>query len=72
VGLRWEGNVTLARRQQSGTAQRTSELGVAISFQPRNSALRAGFAQRYAPAVELLGANTVQTASTELWLGYVR
>jgi hypothetical protein len=60
VSVRWEGNVTLADRLQSGTAQRWSELGAALSWQPRDSPFRAGFAERYAPGV------------TELWLGYVR
>ncbi|HWZ91556.1 MAG TPA: hypothetical protein VNW92_21990 [Polyangiaceae bacterium] len=72
VSVRWEGNVTLADRLQSGTAQRWSELGAALSWQPWDSAFRAGFAQRYAPGVSGLGANTVQSTTTELWLGYVR
>ena len=72
VGVRWEGNATLARRAQSGTAQRTTELGAAFSWQPWSSPLRAGFAERYAPAIDQLGANTVRSATSEFWIGYVR
>lgn len=72
LGVRWEGNVTVQRGQQSGTAQRTSEVGVAASFQPWQSPFRTGFAERYAPGINQLGANTVQGATSELWLAYVR
>lgn len=72
LGLRWEGNVTLGQRQQSGTAQRTTEVGVAVSWQPWSSPFRAGFSERYAPAIDQLGANTVRNVSGEFWLGYVR
>ena len=72
VSVRWEGNVSLAHHTQSGTAQRTSEVGAALSWQPWSSPFRAGFAERYAPGLTGLGANTVQSATSELWLGYVR
>jgi hypothetical protein len=72
ASVRWEGNVSLADRLQSGTAQRWAELGAALSWQPWTSPFRAGFAERYAPPVSALGANTVQSATSELWLGYVR
>lgn len=72
LGLRWEGNASLRQREQRGTAQRTTELGAAVSWQPWASAFRAGFAERYAPAVDQLGANTVQSATSEFWVGYVR
>lgn len=72
LGLRWEGNARLQQREQSGTAQRTTELGAALSFQPWSSALRAGFAARYAPALDQLGANTTAYTTSEFWLAYVR
>jgi hypothetical protein len=72
LGLRWEGNASLRQREQSGTAQRTTELGAAVSFQPWSSPFRAGFAERYAPPIAQLGANTVRNATSEFWLGYVR
>ena len=72
VSLRWEGNVTVRQRQQYGTAQRLTEVGAALSWQPWSSPFRAGVAERYAPAVDVLGANTAQNATSELWLGYVR
>jgi len=72
LGTRWEGNVTVQERMQYGTAQRLTEIGAAISFQPWSSPLRAGFAQRYAPGLDQLSANTVQSLSSELWIGYVR
>lgn len=72
LGLRWEGNASLRQREQSGTAQRTTELGAALSFQPWSSPVRAGFAERYAPAVDQLGANTARYLTTEFWIGYVR
>ena len=70
--VRWEGNVSLAHQLESGTAQRTAELGAAISWQPWLNPFRAGFAERYAPGLDALGANTVQSATSEFWLGYVR
>jgi hypothetical protein len=72
ASVRWEGDVALAGQLESGTAQRWSELGAAISWQPWTSPLRVGFAERYAPGVDALGANTVANATGELWLGYVR
>ncbi len=72
VSVRWEGNVTLRQRQQSGTAQRSTEIGGALSWQPWSSPFRAGLAARYAPGVDVLGANTVQSLTSEFWLGYVR
>ena len=72
LSVRWEGNVTLADHLQSGTAQRWSEIGAALSWQPWAQPFRAGFAERYAPGLDQLGANTVQSATSELWLGYVR
>ena len=72
VSMRWEGNVSLAGRLQSGTAQRWSEVGAAISWQPWLLPFRAGFAQRYAPGMGGLGGNTVASATSEFWLGYVR
>jgi hypothetical protein len=72
LGARWEGNVNLQQREQFGTAQRLTEIGAAISFQPWTSPLRAGFAQRYAPGIDGLSANTVAGSSSEFWLGYVR
>ncbi|MEO6599192.1 MAG: hypothetical protein ABIQ16_04915 [Polyangiaceae bacterium] len=72
LGLRWEGNASLRQREQSGTAQRTTELGAAVSWQPWSSPFRAGLVERYAPAVDQLGANTVRSATSELWLGFVR
>ena len=72
LSTRWEGNVTVQRRQQSGTAQRLTEIGAAISFQPWSSPLRAGFAERYAPTIDGLSANTLAALSSEFWIGYVR
>jgi hypothetical protein len=72
LGMRWEGNASLRQRAQSGTAQRTTELGAAVSFQPWSSPFRAGIAERYAPAIDQLGANTVRNVTYELWVGYVR
>jgi hypothetical protein len=72
IGSRWEGNVSVQARVQSGTAQRLTEIGAAISLQPWTSPLRAGFAQRYAPAIDGLSANTLAALSSEFWLGYVR
>ena len=72
AGTRWEGNVSVQRRVRSGTAQRLTEIGAAISFQPWSSPLRAGFAERYAPPIDGLSANTVAALSSEFWLGYVR
>lgn len=72
LGTRWEGNVTVGFRSQSGTAQRLTEIGAAISFQPWTNPLRAGFAQRYAPPIDQLSANTVAALTSEFWLGYVR
>jgi len=72
LGLRWEGNASLRQREQSGTAQRTTELGAALSWQPWSSPFRAGFAERYAPAIDQLGENTVRNVTSEIWLGIVR
>ena len=72
ASVRWEGDVALAGHLESGTAQRWSELGAAVSWQPWTSPLRVGFAERYAPGIDALGANTVANATSELWLGYVR
>jgi hypothetical protein len=72
VSGRWEGNVTLAERLQTGSAQRFSELGAAISWQPWSSPVRTGFAERYAPGWSGLGDNTVQSATSEFWVAYVR
>lgn len=72
IGTRWEGNVSVQRRLQSGTAQRLTEIGAAISYQPWSSPLRTGFAQRYAPAIDGLSANTPAALTSEFWLGYVR
>ena len=72
VSLRWDGNVTVRERRQYGTAQRLTEVGAALSWQPWSSPFRAGIAERYAPALGLLGANTAQNLTSELWLGYVR
>jgi len=72
LSTRWEGNVSVNQRAQSGTAQRLTEIGAAISFQPWTSPVRAGFAQRYAPGIDGLSANTLAAASSEFWLGYVR
>lgn len=72
LSVRWEGNVTVRQRQQDGTAQRLTEVGAALSWQPWSSPFRAGVAQHYAPALDVLGANTAQNATSELWLGYVR
>ncbi len=72
VSVRWEGNVSLANRLQSGTAQRWSEVVAAISWQPWSNPFRAGFAERYAPGLDGPGANTVASATSEFWLGYVR
>ena len=72
VSLRWEGNVTVRERRQYGTAQRLSDVGAALSWQPWSSPFRAGVAERYTPALDLLGANTAQNLTSELWIGYVR
>lgn len=72
IGIRWEGDVVVGARRQYGTAQRLTEVGAVVSWQPWSSPFRAGFAQRYAPALDALGANTVQNATSELWLAYVR
>jgi len=72
VSTRWEGNVRLNQRAQSGTAQRLTEVGAAISFQPWKSPLRAGFSQRYAPGIDGLSANTLAALTSEFWIGYVR
>jgi hypothetical protein len=72
IGTRWEGNVSVQQRKQYGTAQRLTELGAAISFQPWKSPLRAGFAQRYAPGIDGLSANTLLGLTSEFWVGYVR
>jgi len=72
IGTRWEGNVSVQQRQQYGTAQRLTEVGAAISFQPWTSPFRAGFAQRYAPGIDGLSANTLLGLTSEFWLGYVR
>ncbi|MEI9941382.1 MAG: hypothetical protein WDO69_29535 [Pseudomonadota bacterium] len=72
LSTRWESNVSVQQREQSGTAQRLTEVGAAISFQPWTSPLRAGFAQRYAPGIDGLSANTLLGLTSEFWLGYVR
>lgn len=72
LSTRWEGNVRVNQRAQSGTAQRLTEIGAAISFQPWTSPLRAGFSQRYAPAIDGLSANVLAPLTSEFWLGYVR
>ncbi|HEY0466515.1 MAG TPA: hypothetical protein VGC79_20040 [Polyangiaceae bacterium] len=72
LSTRWEGNVSVQQRQQYGTAQRLTEIGAAISYQPWASPLRAGFAQRYAPGIDGLSANTVLSLTSEFWVGYVR
>ena len=72
LSTRWEGNVTAQQREQFGTAQRLTEVGAAISFQPWTSPLRAGLAQRYAPSIDGLSANTLLGLTSELWVGYVR
>jgi hypothetical protein len=72
VSTRWEGNVSVNQRAQSGTAQRLTEIGAAISFQPWKSPLRAGVSQRYAPGIDGLSANTLAALSSEFWVGYVR
>jgi hypothetical protein len=72
ISTRWEGNVSVQQRQQFGTAQRLTEIGAAISFQPWKSPLRAGFAQRYAPGIDGLSANTLLSLTSEFWVGYVR
>jgi len=72
IGTRWEGNVNVQQREQYGTAQRLTEIGAAISFQPWTSPLRAGFAQRYAPGIDGLSANTLLGLTSEFWIGYVR
>jgi hypothetical protein len=71
ASLRWEGDVSLAGRTQAGTAQRWTEIGAAVSWQPWSSPFRAGFAERYAPGLGTLGANTVQSGTSEFWLAYV-
>jgi len=72
VGTRWEGNVNVQQREQYGTAQRLTEIGAAISFQPWSSPVRAGFVQRYAPGIDGLSANTLLSLTSEFWVGYVR
>ncbi|HKO47840.1 MAG TPA: hypothetical protein VJV79_08955 [Polyangiaceae bacterium] len=72
VSTRWEGNVNVQQREQYGTAQRLTEIGAAISFQPWTSPLRAGFFQRYAPGINGLSANTLLGLTSEFWIGYVR
>ena len=72
IGTRWEGNVNVQQREQYGTAQRLTEIGAAISLQPWSSPLRAGFAQRYAPGIDGLSANTLLGLTGEFWIGYVR
>ncbi|MEI9953167.1 MAG: hypothetical protein WDO74_30355 [Pseudomonadota bacterium] len=72
IGTRWEGNVSVQQREQYGTAQRLTEVGGVISFQPWTSPVRAGFAQRYAPGIDGLSANTLLSLSSEFWVGYVR
>ncbi len=72
ASVRWEGNASLRGRSQSGTAQRTTEVGAALSWQPWSSPFRAGLSERYAPPIDGLAANTVQSVTSELWLGYVR
>ena len=70
ANLRWEGNVSVQGRSQSGTAQRTSELGAALAWQPASAAFRAGITERYAPPLGGWGANTNQNLSCELWLAF--
>ncbi len=70
--VRWEGNVAVRGQAQSGTAQRTTELGAAVAWQPASRPFRAGITQRYAPPLDAWGANTIQNATTELWLGFTR
>ena len=72
ISTRWEGNVKVNQRTQSGTAQRLTEIGAAISFQPWASPLRAGFSQRYAPGIDGLSANVLAPLTSEFWIGYVR
>jgi len=72
LSTRWEGNVKVNQRTQSGTAQRLTEIGAAISFQPWASPLRAGFSQRYAPGIDGLSANVLAPLTSEFWIGYVR
>jgi len=72
ISTRWEGNVTAQQRMQYGTAQRLTEVGAAISFQPWKSPFRAGFVQRYAPGIDGLSANTLLSLTGEFWIGYVR
>lgn len=72
LALSWEGNVSDQRGQQSGTAQRSGELGFAAAFQPWDQPFRTGFVARYAPGVDVLGANSVAGLTSELWLGFVR
>ena len=72
MSTRWEGNVNVQQREQFGTAQRLTEVGAAISFQPWTSPLRAGFAQRYAPGIDGVSANTLLNSTSEFWVGYVR
>jgi len=72
VGIRWEGDVVVGARRQYGTAQRITEVGAVVSWQPWSTPFRAGVAQRYAPALDALGANSTQNATSELWLAYVR
>ncbi|HYQ44871.1 MAG TPA: hypothetical protein VER11_22955 [Polyangiaceae bacterium] len=72
ISTRWEGNVRVQQRYLSGTAQRLTEIGAVISFQPWASPLRAGFAQRYTPPIDNLSANVLAAFSSEFWIGYVR
>jgi hypothetical protein len=72
ISTRWEGNVNVQQREQFGTAQRLTEIGAAISFQPWTSSLRAGFAQRFAPGISGLSANTLLSLTSEFWVGFVR
>lgn len=72
AGIRWEGDVVVGARRQYGTAQRITEVGAVVAWQPWSSPFRAGIAQRYAPAIDALGANSTQNATSELWLAYVR
>jgi hypothetical protein len=72
AGTRWEGDVSVGQRREYGTAQRTSEVGALLAWRPWSSPFRSGLSARYAPAIDALGANTVQNLTSELWLGYVR
>lgn len=72
AALRWEGNVSDQRGQQLGTAQRSTELGLAVAFQPYDAPWRSGFVTRYTPGLDVLGANTRAGTSTEFWVGFAR